>query len=310
MTQRSRNWCFTDFELLDFPKIYKAYDDIIRYVGWGLETCPKTGKKHYQGWIQFENPKRMSRVKSIIDSKKIHVERCKGSALQNNDYCEKDGMFESLGTFVTQGQRTDLEIIKKKIKDNVSMLSIADDHFETYLRCHKGLTKYKEMNLKETTKKFRKVEVILLSGPTGTNKTRTAMEEATYKIQGSELQWFDGYEGEKCICIDEYANDVKITKLLALLDGYQLRLPIKGGFTYANWNKVYITTNLERLHVNAIQRHRDALSRRVTKHIVCVTKCTGNTKSVHLKSETLCVSQPPSGVGWWLRPYKEPIYES
>ena len=27
------------------------------------------------------------------------------------------------------------------------------------------------------------------------------------------------------------------------LDGYQLRLPIKGGHTYAYWNKVYITTN-------------------------------------------------------------------
>ena len=120
---------------------------------------------------------------------------------------------------------------------------------------------------KKNRKKFRKVEVVVLSGSTGTGKTRKAMEEANYKITGNQLQWWDGYEGEKCICIDEYNNDIGITELLNILDGYELRLPIKGSFTYANWNKVYITTNLTKsqFHSNAKSEHRKALFRRVTK---------------------------------------------
>ncbi len=48
-TQRSRNWIFTDFELLDYGEILSAYDDIVKYISWGEEICPKTDKKHYQG---------------------------------------------------------------------------------------------------------------------------------------------------------------------------------------------------------------------------------------------------------------------
>ena len=92
------------------------------------------------------------------------------------------------------------------------------------------------------------------------------MEEAEYRIQGTQLSWWQDYDGEKCICIDEYNNDVPIGEMLNLLDGYQLRLNVKGSHTYANWTKVYITTNLklDELHANAKQAHRDALFRRIT----------------------------------------------
>ena len=130
------------------------------------------------------------------------------------------------------------------------------------------MKEYKTMIDKEKRKGFRAVETEVLSGPTGCGKTRRAMEsDNVYKIEGSSLQWWDGYEGESTILIDEYSNDVPITKLLNILDGYELRLPIKGGFTYANWNKVYITTNLKKseLHNNAKPEHINALNRRITK---------------------------------------------
>jgi len=42
--RESKNWCMTDFELLDWDKIWKAKHGIIRYLAWGAETCPKTKK--------------------------------------------------------------------------------------------------------------------------------------------------------------------------------------------------------------------------------------------------------------------------
>lgn len=266
---QSRNWCFTDFELLQLNRIYNKYQDIIRYICWGLEICPKTKKKHYQGWIQFFNKKTLGGVKKILDNKQIHLEPCRGNEYDNDKYCKKDNNFHSHGTFITQGQRTDLEAIKKKIDDGYNMKQIADDHFSDYIRYHHGLDKYKALVEKEKTKEFRPIEVIILSGKTGIGKTKLAMQEATYKIEGDNLKWWDGYDQDKCILIDEYSNNIPITKLLNLLDGYQLRLEIKGSFTYANWNKVYITTNLSKkqLHSNALSEHREALFRRVTKFI-------------------------------------------
>ncbi len=264
---RTRNWALSDFELLDWESIFETKKDVIRYIIFGKEICPKTKKLHYQVFIQFVNAKAMGGVKRTVGSKKIHCEKCWADEKSNVRYCSKDGDFKELGQWKTMGGRTDLEHIKKMCLDQEDDLQIANTHFGSFIRYHTGIAKYKQLVNKEKTKSFRKVEVILIKGPTNTNKTRTAMKDATFKIQGSQLQWWDGYNQEKTICIDEYSNDVKITNLLSLLDGYQLRLPIKGAFTYANWTKVYITTNLMELHTQAIEEHQDALMRRITSVI-------------------------------------------
>lgn len=263
--KQSRNWCFTDFKLLDFNKIWNEYRDIIRYICVGEEICPKTKKKHYQGWIQFVNKKRMSRVKNILNSKEIHLEPCRGNEIDNNKYCQKEGKHSTFGKYIIQGQRTDLEEIKKMIDNSVPMLEVANNYFSDYIRYFRGLERYQEMVQKNKTKMFRKIKTTLIMGPTGCGKTRKAVESCSsyYKITGSSLKWFDGYDGEKTLIIDEYANDLKITTLLNILDGYQLRLPVKGGFTYANWTRVFITTNLKELHSKANLAHQDALFRRI-----------------------------------------------
>jgi len=266
---QSRNWCFTDFSDLQWESIYVEFKDIIRYIAWGEEICPKTQRLHYQGWIQFFNKKRMSEVKRLCGSKKLHLEPRRGNAVQNDKYCAKDGKFINHGKFVKQGERTDLEMVKKKICDGATMKDIADGHFGSFCQYGRQFYKYKEMIDKEASKEFRHVEVTLLRGTTGAGKTRLAMESCInpYKIEGDQLQWWDGYDGETELVIDEYANQINITKMLSLLDGYRLRIPIKGGFTYARWTKIYITTNLWELHSQAQENHRAALYRRITKII-------------------------------------------
>lgn len=267
-----RNWAFTDFELLDIKEIYNKYKDIIRYICWGEEICTKTKKIHYQGWIQFMNKKRIGGVKKCFGSNKIHLESCKGNEFQNNTYCSKDNKFHCFGKFVCQGARTDLEKIKHRIDKGDTLYNIAQDNFGNYIRYHRGFEKYKSLRDKATQASWRNIACTLVQGSTGTGKTRFAYKdpENTFKIQGCELNWWDGYDGEDILLIDEYANDVKITKLLGILDGYPLRLPVKGGFTYANWTTVYITTNLEILHNNASELHISALKRRIT---TIIKKC-------------------------------------
>lgn len=262
---RVRNWCFTDFELLDFSTIFDECSSRIRYICWGKETCPKTSKVHFQGWVQFEKQERMTSVKKLFKNKKIHLEPCLGTEAQNEKYCQKENEYETRGEFKTFGQRTDLKEIAVKIQKGMTLYELAINHPDAYIRYGRRLKDYKQIIDKERLKEFRHVEVCLLWGETGLGKTRLAMEEAQYKIQGSQLKWWDGYDGEDIILIDEYNNDVSITEMLCILDGYQFRLPIKGSFTYAAWTKVYITTNLsiDELHPNAKPQHRRALFRRI-----------------------------------------------
>ncbi len=267
MFRQSKNWCFTDFELLDWAKIHSEDDDI-RYICWGEETCPKTKRKHYQGWIQVNKKKRLGGIKKTCLSKKIHLESCRGTEQENEKYCQKDNLYTHVGEFVTQGQRTDLNELKKILDGGGTLENIATENFQAFIQYNRGFQEYKKIIDKKLRKKFRIVKTIHMHGATGSGKTRKAMEYPdVYKIQGKQLQWWDGYEGEKTLVIDEYNNDIGITELLGILDGYQLRLAIKGSFTYANWDTVIITSNYRRLHPSAKKLHRRALKRRITETI-------------------------------------------
>jgi len=261
---KSRNFCFTDFKMRDWNQVYSSHKDIIRYLVVGKETCPKTKRVHNQGWIQMVNSKDFVPMKHLL-GKETHFEMCRGSEYANDKYCRKKADYKQYGTFQSQGQRSDLEDIRLMVQRNEPMLNIADTHFGSFLRYHRGIAAYKQLVDKDQTQDFRNVEVIVHAGTTGTDKTRLAMESAGFRIQGDQLQWWDGYDGESTICLDEYANQVNITTLLGILDGYQLRLAVKGGFTYARWTKVFITTNLSALHEQAKDEHREALERRITK---------------------------------------------
>jgi len=266
--KQSRNWCFTDYKFLDFKKIYSENRDIIRYVVWGKETCPKTKRIHNQGWIQLINKKVRGGVKRLLGSNELHCEAMYGTEFDNEKYCKKDAKWYAEGKFITQGHRSDLEKIKLDIENGATMHDIADDHFQVWCQYSRQFEKYKSMVDAKKTKVFRKIKVVVHHGSTGTGKTRSAMNACKnpYKIQGDELQWWDGYAGQKELIIDEYDNQIPCTKLLGILDGYQLRLPVKGGFTYAMWDTVYITTNLSKLHSNAKIQHRKALRRRITEY--------------------------------------------
>lgn len=262
---QSVNWCFTDFELLDWNNIFDSAQ--FRYLCWGKEICPNSGREHYQGWLQFKKKKRMNGVKKILGSKKIHVEVCQGSESDNEKYCKKDGKYHTLGEYITKGHRSDLDNIKKVLRNGAPIKEIMEENFDLYCRYRNGIKDFHNECAKVNTKKFRKVKVVVYWGKTGTGKTRKAMEKADFKITGDSLQWWDGYCGEKSILIDEYDSQIKCTELLNILDGYQLRLPIKGGFTYANWDKVYITSNIDPndWHSCAKDEHRNALLRRISK---------------------------------------------
>ena len=244
----------------------------VKYGCVGKETG-ESGTPHLQGYLNLKKRTALATVirnlRSAL-SKAPHVEPCRGNPEQNIAYCSKDGDFVEWGDKPKQGKRTDLLAMKAAIDEGKPMLEVADEHFVTWAKYHRAADKYQFMVQAKRATDWRHVEVTLHTGPTGCGKTREATNSPDFcMISGTHMQWFDGYTGQKRLVIDEYSNDVKITELLRILDGHKLRLPVKGGHTWALYTEVHITTNLKRdeLHTKASDAHRDALWRRIT-HVV------------------------------------------
>lgn len=264
MPHRQRNFAFTDNTLSDLQTIFDK-EASVRYIGYGLEGAPTTGKMHWQGWVQFTCQKTETAARKLFPGVSLDFMRMDESV--NETYCMKECLnqtpFQVLGTFIKQGQRKDLHEIQIAIEEGKQINEIAAMNMQLYVQYFRGFKDLIRMREQEQSTTFRKVTIILLQGRTGCGKTKLAMKHATY-INSGKLDWWDGYNGDRIICLDEYANQIRITDLLRILDGYQLRLPIKGGFTYARWTTVFITTNLHELHTNAPDEHRSALARRIT----------------------------------------------
>jgi len=267
--KRYRHWRWTEYDIKwDSEEFYNKYKDVVRYIGYGVESCPDTGRNHLQGWIQFYSSR--SKRQILAMRKWCWVGGNDGQEHHQETYCKKEGNnYVNHGRFAVQGARTDLENAMKDIREGMRELDRMNEQPMTYARYGRFMDKYAAAIERDKAQKewHREVEVELVSGPTDKGKTYNAMKnnKDAFKIQGGELQWFDGYEGQKTLIIDEYSNDNKVTKMLSLLDRYALRLPVKGSFTYARWNKVVITTNLKihELHPECKVEHRKALMRRI-----------------------------------------------
>lgn len=86
-------------------------------------------------------------------------------------------------------------------------------------------------------------------GPTSTGKTRSVYEKHdpsdVFQIDVNEAKrvWWDGYQGQRVILIDEFRGLISCTRLLKLLRPYQIMAETKGGTIYPVYDYVYITSN-------------------------------------------------------------------
>ncbi len=265
---RSRNWLFTDFTCADLSDRFSDDSAGIRYLCYGKEVCPKSGREHHQAWVQFSEQVSRSSVQRRLCLPGVHCEIMRGSCDENERYVAKDGEVTRFGEFLTMGQRVDIEEVRVRIKEGASALCVAESNFPLWCRFRQSFSTYRMLCQKRDTSEWRgRLDVILLEGRTRCGKTRLASKYGTYIIGGYQLGWWDGYSGEDCIIIDDFADDIPIQQMLRILDGYQLRLPIKGSFVYAKWKRVIITTNVVTLYSQAPNEHIDAFRARITRVI-------------------------------------------
>lgn len=244
---RSRNWVFT----LNNP----GPDDKPEEWGdvkYGIYQHEKgmNGTPHLQGYVLLTNSKSLSAMKKLHPS--CHFEKRRGSHEQAKAYCSKmesradeDADPVEWGDEPAQGKRNDLDDIKLMIDGGATEVEIADEHFGSFIRYNRGFKLY--MTLTRPQRDWPTFTTVLW-GPPGTGKTMRALAEAGPKAYwlpkpcGTSL-WFDGYDGQEHVVIDEYFGWIKRDLLCRMCDRYPLLVETKGGTTSFVPKHIWITSN-------------------------------------------------------------------
>lgn len=221
MSGKSRLWCFTNFDIkFDYNSYFDNSNGNVKYILYGLEICPDTGKQHHQGLIYFKNPR--ASIKSVASELgSCHVEMCKGNLDDNIKYCSKDNNITEIGDKPNQGKRIDLDKIKNEIFNGTNVEKLIIDNPLLYHQYGRTLNKLEDIALR---KKFRSwmTEGIWLHGPSGVGKSHLAFlnyHPDTHYILPNDNGWWDGYTGQENVIINEFrAGTMHFCELLDLVD--------------------------------------------------------------------------------------------
>lgn len=250
---KGRNICWTIFG--DWTPI-TALPERVRYVVWQREMCPTSGREHYQGYMETTAPFTKGMCRTALACPSVHLEKRTKTREQARNYCMKpetrlvpEEVPLEFGEWqISPGSRSDLDTITSFVTEGGSLTELAEAIPEAIVRYSRGVTTLINLrDAKKAKKADRNITVNVIWGAAGIGKTRYAAQVSRdfYIVDAPSngTMWYDGYEGEEHIILDDFYGWVKHSTLLRLLDRYPFKCTVKGGFKWANWTTVWITSN-------------------------------------------------------------------
>lgn len=277
-SKTSRFWCFTlhprSLDDGSEQTIANKLPEKARYCVYQRERSAD-GKEHYQGYIEFHDAvaggQRTSWVKDWIpgahteikcgkreDARHYCIKPC--SANCDNKHCVEarrigDGRINwetseptVLGTYIedAQGNRSDVDEIKKAIDEGASFEQICNMNFSYAMSHSRSLKDY--IATKEPKRDW-KTHVRVICGDSGTGKSRWCHEtypDAYWLSKSSSGNvWWNGYTGQDTIIIDDFYGWVPFDYMLHFMDRYKMTGETKGGVVNIKPRNIVITSNRE-----------------------------------------------------------------
>jgi len=237
---RSRGWCYTlnNYTQEEFDELTRVE---CRYHVLGKEVGDK-GTAHIQGYIYFKNYVTFFKVKKLLGDR-CHIERQKGSTQQASVYCKKDGNFQEIGVLprknLTKKQRAERNELllsanlNQLVKDGEISLSHVKQIKSARLILAQEHEDYEHSSTRGTW----------YYGPPGVGKSRRARLENPGAFIKSQNKWWDGYQGQKAVILDDLDGDYLSHYLKIWGDRYACSGEVKGGTVRLQHEKIVVTSN-------------------------------------------------------------------
>lgn len=261
---RARRWTFTvplsvddEWEpipgpilMWDPPLETDALSAVFRFIFCGMETCPDTGRIHWQCYAELYDKASIKSVKTALNCRWAHLEQSWASGEANVAYCGKDAHCLVTWGVSAQGAgfRTDLARIAKSIREGASEFKIWRAFGESYLRLSTHIGRAIALEVANAAPVERPVKCHVHWGVTGAGKTYWAQQHFGVGLYwkplgGSGWQWWDNYQGQPAIILDEFTGQIPVDEFKRLTDVYHYPCQRKGkGETPAMWTNVVITS--------------------------------------------------------------------
>lgn len=235
----------------------------IQYLRGQLELGGTTGYEHWQLLVAFKRAVRLAAVKNAFGNT-CHAEQSRSSAA--NEYVWKedtrvpDTQFE-LGTIAfKRNSKVDWD----EAWDNAKKGKFEEIPANVRINSYNALCRIAKDNMVAEPME-RRTDVFW--GKTGTGKSRRAWDEAGWEAYPKipSTKFWDGYNGQTHVVIDEFTGQVGIEHMLRWLDRYPVTVETKGSACVFRATRIWITSNVDprEWYPNAPESQKEALLRRL-----------------------------------------------
>lgn len=270
---RSRAYCFTHN---NYPNTELQDQLECKYIIYGKEVG-ESGTPHLQGFVYFNTVKSLSQVIKLLPGCHVEPAISPQDAIQ---YCRKDGDVTERGIPpVTQKRKGEMEQERwhtaLKLAKDGNISEIEPDIQFKYYRTIKEIAKDHMAPVQDAPDLAGQWFV----GKAGTGKSRTAREENPHHYCKPLNQWWDGYQDEEVVIVDDMdpfhkslAYDLKIWG-----DRYSFIAPIKGGAKRIRPSKVIVTSQYTPEEIWEDTATLEAINRRYARrYFFSGEQCTDN----------------------------------
>lgn len=264
---RSRAWVFT----LNNPTAEDWHTvrnlSQCQYACYAQEIAPETGTPHIQGYLYFTSQRWFHSVKKQLPKAWLGCRA--GTHEQARMYCKgpytsKKGKtkplndtFEERGDPPKQGDRNDLADLRAAVESGLRGPKLYEQRELDGVRSKYPRWEEKLIANDDRVKAYEMYENGILPelrviwGPSNIGKTRYvfdrhALRDVYRLVIGdgtSKSVWWNNYEGQPVILIDDFDGEITYRYLLQITDRYPISMQSKFGYVWRRCTHMYITSN-------------------------------------------------------------------
>lgn len=265
---RSRGWTLTWFNYTDGDLTFiRAINPKPKYLIFGFEICPDTGRPHLQGYVHFAHAKTREATKTFFRCNSLHCIASRGSATDNQVYCAKEGQL--LGEWGTPPLSNKEKGMKEKERYRLAFDACKEGRFEDvdpdirfrYYRTTKQIFKDFQPDLPPLPDGPCG---LWFTGPPGTGKSYQARLRYPGSYIKAQNRWWDGFDSNRhsTVILDDLDEETLGHDIKLWADEVSFNAETKGGVLLIRPTKFIVTSNYTIEELFTKYQIRDAITRR------------------------------------------------